>query len=66
MINRLSGSSDCINEKTKLKKWGLLSFSKKPKSTINLQKGIEGANLSEDGINQMKQLIDYLSKEQSE
>nr|XP_034196046.1 uncharacterized protein LOC117611818 isoform X2 [Osmia lignaria] len=57
--------SDCINEKTKLKKWGLLSFSKKPKSTINLQKGIEGANLSEDGINQMKQLIDYLSKEQN-
>lgn len=58
-------SNDCINEKTKLKKWGLLSFSKKPKSTINLQKGVEGASLSEDGINQVKQLIEYLSKEQS-
>ncbi|XP_043526456.1 uncharacterized protein LOC122537400 isoform X1 [Frieseomelitta varia] len=58
-------SNDCINEKTKLKKWSLLSFSKKPKSTINLQKGIEGVSLSEDGINQVKQLIEYLSKEQS-
>ncbi|KAF3420936.1 hypothetical protein E2986_03543 [Frieseomelitta varia] len=57
--------NDCINEKTKLKKWSLLSFSKKPKSTINLQKGIEGVSLSEDGINQVKQLIEYLSKEQS-
>ncbi|XP_060822392.1 uncharacterized protein LOC132910615 [Bombus pascuorum] len=57
--------NDCINEKTKLKKWGLLSFSKKPKSTINLQKGVEGASLSEDGINQVKQLIEYLSKEQN-
>lgn len=57
--------NDCINEKTKLKKWSLLSFSKKPKSTINLQKGVEGASLSEDGINQVKQLIEYLSKEQN-
>nr|XP_012147067.1 PREDICTED: protein PF14_0175 isoform X1 [Megachile rotundata]XP_012147068.1 PREDICTED: protein PF14_0175 isoform X1 [Megachile rotundata]XP_012147069.1 PREDICTED: protein PF14_0175 isoform X1 [Megachile rotundata] len=61
----LNTEDDCINEKTKLKKWGLLSFSKKPKSTINLQKGMEGASLSEDGINHMKQLIDYLSKEQN-
>lgn len=58
-------SNDCINEKAKLKKWGLLSFSKKPKSTINLQKGVEGASLSEEGINQAKQLIEYLYKEQS-
>ncbi|CAK9830658.1 Rho GTPase-activating protein 19 [Anthophora retusa] len=57
--------NDCVNEKAKLKKWCLLSFSKKPKSTINLQKGVEGANLSENGINQMKQLIEYLSKEQN-
>ncbi|CAL7945757.1 unnamed protein product [Xylocopa violacea] len=57
--------NDCLNEKAKLKKWGLLSFSKKPKSTINLQKGVEGACLSEDGINQVKQLIEYLSKEQN-
>lgn len=58
-------SNDCFNEKAKLKKWGLLSFTKKPKSTINLQKGVEGASLTEDGINQVKQLIEYLSKEQS-
>ncbi|XP_076244973.1 uncharacterized protein LOC143185671 [Calliopsis andreniformis] len=57
--------NDCINEKAKLKKWGLLSFTKKPKSTINLQKGAEGASLSEDGINQVKQLAEYLSKEQN-
>ncbi|XP_053984077.1 uncharacterized protein LOC128879184 [Hylaeus volcanicus] len=57
--------NDCFNEKAKLKKWGLLSFTKKPKSTINLQKGIEGASLTEDGINQVKQLIEYLSKEQN-
>lgn len=56
--------NDCVNEKAKLKKWGLLSFTKKPKSTINLQKG-EGACLTEDGINQVKQLIEYLSKEQN-
>ncbi|XP_078043397.1 uncharacterized protein LOC144473420 [Augochlora pura] len=57
--------NDCINEKAKLKRWGLLGFAKKPKSTINLQKGVEGANLTEDGINQVKQLIEYLSKEQN-
>ncbi|XP_076628840.1 uncharacterized protein LOC143345518 [Colletes latitarsis] len=57
--------NDCFNEKAKLKKWGLLSFTKKPKSTINLQKGVEGASLTEDGINQVKQLIEYLSKEQN-
>ncbi|XP_017890259.1 rho GTPase-activating protein 19-like [Ceratina calcarata] len=56
--------NDCVNEKAKLKKWGLLSFTKKPKSTINLQKS-EGACLTEDGINQVKQLIEYLSKEQN-
>ncbi|XP_015429992.1 PREDICTED: rho GTPase-activating protein 24-like [Dufourea novaeangliae] len=57
--------NDCINEKAKLKKWGLLSFTKKPKSAINLQKVIEGASLTEDGINQVKQLIEYLSEEQN-
>ncbi|XP_076298264.1 uncharacterized protein LOC143217645 isoform X1 [Lasioglossum baleicum] len=57
--------NDCINEKAKLKKWGLLGFAKKPKSTINLQKGVDGASLTEDGINQVKQLIEYLSKEQN-
>lgn len=62
---KIVNSNDCINEKTKLKKWSLLSFSKKPKSTINLQKEVEGANLSENGINQVKQLVEYLSKEQS-
>ncbi|KAK2584158.1 hypothetical protein KPH14_006589 [Odynerus spinipes] len=56
--------NDCTAEKAKLKKWGILNFARKPKSTINLQK-IEGVSLSEDGINQVKQLIEYLSKEQS-
>ncbi|XP_043491751.1 uncharacterized protein LOC122517434 [Polistes fuscatus] len=54
--------NDCIIEKAKLKKWGI--FARKPKSTINLQK-LEGVSLSENGINQVKQLIEYLSKEQS-
>lgn len=58
-------SSDGINEKARLKKWGLLSFTKKSKSSINLEKGTEGVMLSEDGINHLTQLIDYLSKEQS-
>ena len=47
-----------------MKKWGLLHFSKKPKSMINLQKGMEGASLTKEGINQVKQLVKYLSKEQ--
>ncbi|XP_015186045.1 PREDICTED: dentin sialophosphoprotein-like [Polistes dominula] len=54
--------NDCNIEKAKLKKWGI--FARKPKSTINLQK-LEGVSLSENGINQVKQLIEYLSKEQS-
>ncbi|XP_024941735.1 uncharacterized protein LOC107268684 isoform X2 [Cephus cinctus] len=56
---------DCVAEKAKEKKWGLLSFSKKPKSTMNLQKGMEGIALTQEGIIQVKQLIKYLSKEQS-
>ncbi|XP_066598607.1 uncharacterized protein RhoGAP54D [Prorops nasuta] len=55
--------NDCITEKAKEKKWSLLSFSKKPKSTISLQKGVEGASLTEDGIKQVKKLIDYLINE---
>jgi len=53
---------DLINRRWK---WGLLSFIKKSKSSINLEKGTEGVMLSEDGINHLTQLIDYLSKEQS-
>ncbi|XP_029173648.1 uncharacterized protein LOC114942443 isoform X1 [Nylanderia fulva] len=55
--------SDGINEKARLKKWGLLSFTKKPKSSVNLEKGTEGVTLSEDSISHVTQLIDYLSKE---
>lgn len=58
-------SSDGITEKARLKKWGLLNFTKKPKSSVNLEKGTEGVTLSEDSINHVTQLIDYLSKEQS-
>jgi len=57
--------SDGITEKARLKKWGLLSFTKKSKSSVSLEKGTENVMLSEDGINQVTQLIDYLSKEQS-
>ncbi|XP_043269190.1 uncharacterized protein RhoGAP54D isoform X2 [Venturia canescens] len=56
--------NDCTTEKAKLKKWGLLSFSKKPKSSMSLQRDSDGANLTAEGINQVKQLIVYLSKEQ--
>ncbi|KMQ93299.1 rho gtpase-activating protein 19 [Lasius niger] len=55
--------NDGITEKARLKKWGLLSFTKKPKSSVNLEKGTEGVTLSEDGISHVTQLIDYLSKE---
>ena len=61
---RVCFSNECVIEKAKLKKWGLLSFSKKPKSTMNLQKGNEGAALTHEGINQVKRLVEYLSKEQ--
>ncbi|XP_029678828.1 uncharacterized protein LOC115244943 [Formica exsecta] len=57
--------NDGITEKARLKKWGLLSFTKKPKSSVNLEKGTEGVTLSEDGISHVTQLIDYLSKEQN-
>lgn len=58
-------SSDGITEKARLKKWGLLNFTKKPKSSVNLEKGTEGVTLSEDSISHVTQLIDYLSKEES-
>ncbi|XP_012268866.2 uncharacterized protein LOC105693480 [Athalia rosae] len=62
----LNTEDDCVVEKAKLKKWGLISFSKKPKSIINLQKGVsEGAPLTHEGIVQVKQLIEYLSIESS-
>ncbi|KAL0121181.1 hypothetical protein PUN28_008691 [Cardiocondyla obscurior] len=57
--------SDSITEKARLKKWGLLSFTKKSKSSVNLEKGTDSAMLSVDGINHLTQLIDYLSKEQN-
>ncbi|XP_018392395.1 PREDICTED: uncharacterized protein LOC108771572 [Cyphomyrmex costatus] len=57
--------SDSVTEKARLKKWGLLSFTKKSKSSVNLEKGTDGVMLCEDGINHLTQLIDYLSKEQN-
>ncbi|XP_071566450.1 uncharacterized protein [Temnothorax nylanderi] len=61
----LNTEDDGTTEKARLKKWGLLSFTKKSKSSVNLDKGTEGGMLSEDGINHLTQLIDYLSKEQN-
>lgn len=55
-----------VTEKAKLKKWGILHFTKKSKSTLNLQKGAEGGSLTKEGINQVKKLVEYLSKEQCE
>ncbi|XP_020299112.1 rho GTPase-activating protein 19-like isoform X3 [Pseudomyrmex gracilis] len=60
----LNAEDDGINEKAPLKKWGLLSFAKKSKSSINTDK-TEGITLSEDGIKQVMQLVEYLSKEQN-
>ncbi|XP_074107938.1 uncharacterized protein LOC141533136 [Cotesia typhae] len=62
--------NDPVTEKAKLKKWGLLNFSKKPKSMVmnlhNQKHGVspEGSALTTEGINQVKLLIAYLSKEQ--
>ncbi|CAG5077495.1 Similar to ARHGAP19: Rho GTPase-activating protein 19 (Homo sapiens) [Cotesia congregata] len=62
--------NDPVTEKAKLKKWGLLNFSKKPKSMMmnlhNQKHGVspEGSALTTEGINQVKLLIAYLSKEQ--
>ncbi|XP_077261685.1 uncharacterized protein LOC143897167 isoform X1 [Temnothorax americanus] len=62
----LNTEDDGTNEKARLKKWGLLSFTKKSKSSVNLDKGTDGGGtLSEDGIDHLTQLIDYLSKEQN-
>ena len=56
--------NDPISEKAKLKKWGILHFSKKPKPVTSLQKGVEGATLTKEGICQVKQLVNYLSREE--
>ncbi|XP_011262958.1 uncharacterized protein LOC105255396 isoform X2 [Camponotus floridanus] len=61
----LNTEDDGITEKARLKKWGLLNFTKKPKSLVNLEKGTEGVTLSEDSISHVTQLIDYLSKEEN-
>ncbi|XP_011494490.1 PREDICTED: rho GTPase-activating protein 19 [Ceratosolen solmsi marchali] len=55
--------NDMVAEKAKLRKWSIPHFSKKFKSTPILQKGPEGAALTKEGINQVKQLVEYLSKE---
>ncbi|XP_034948153.1 uncharacterized protein RhoGAP54D [Chelonus insularis] len=57
--------NELIADKAKLKKWGLINFSKKPKSTMNLQhKESEMGSLTTEGINQVKQLIEYLSRDE--
>lgn len=55
----LFNSNECISEKAKFKKWGL--FPKKSKC-----RGVmEGAPLTQEGICQVYQLIEFLSKEPS-
>lgn len=52
-------SNECVAEKAKFKKWSL--FPKKSKS-----RGVmEGAPLTQEGICQVYQLIEFLSKEPS-
>lgn len=53
--------SDCLNDKSKFKKWNLVSFGKKPK----LRGIMEGAPLTQEGICQVYQLIEFLKNEQS-
>lgn len=58
-------SCDGASEKTKsrLQKWGFVPFCKKGKCAI---KGVmEGAPLTQEGICQVYQLIEFLGKEQS-
>ncbi|XP_051157321.1 uncharacterized protein LOC127279164 isoform X2 [Leptopilina boulardi] len=63
-LDRNTEDNDCVMEKAKLKKWGLISFSKKSKSSLNLHKGPEGVPLTQEGIKQVKRLINYLSQEE--
>ncbi|XP_021919562.1 uncharacterized protein LOC110829787 isoform X2 [Zootermopsis nevadensis] len=56
---------ECSSEKAKsrLQKWGFVPFSKKGKCVV---KGVmEGAPLTQEGICQVYQLIEFLSKEQN-
>ncbi|PNF26274.1 hypothetical protein B7P43_G02660 [Cryptotermes secundus] len=56
---------ECASEKarSRLQKWGFVPFSKKGKCAV---KGVmEGAPLTQEGICQVYQLIDFLSKEQN-
>lgn len=56
-------SNDQVTEKAKLKKWGILHFSKKPRTPQSSTKSSEGITLTKEVISQMKQLIEYLSQE---
>lgn len=54
-------SNGAPSEKFKLKKWHLVTNAKKPKN-----KGVmDGAPLTQEGICQAYQLIEFLKKEQS-
>lgn len=58
---RVVFSNGAPSEKSKLKKWNLVSSAKKPKN-----KGVmDGAPLTQEGICQAYQLIEFLKKEQS-
>lgn len=55
--------NECFSDKNKLKKWSLVPFNKK---TTTKNRGImEGAPLTQEGICQVYQLIEFLKKEQS-
>lgn len=52
--------NDCPTDKSKLKKWNLVPFGKR-----KLRGVMDGAPLTQEGICQAYQLIEFLRKEQS-
>lgn len=53
--------NEYLNEKSKNKKWKLVSFMKKSKSVDTL----EGFPLNQEGLKQVYQLVEYLKKEEN-
>ncbi|KAK4883467.1 hypothetical protein RN001_006786 [Aquatica leii] len=58
----LSTDDDALLERTKWKKWSFIPFNKKTKSNKGIMDGIP---LTQEGICQVYQLIEFLKKEQS-
>ncbi|KAG5885773.1 hypothetical protein JTB14_031209 [Gonioctena quinquepunctata] len=61
LLDITTDERECFSEKGKLKRWNLVPFSKKSK----LRGVMEGAPLTQEGICQVYQLIEFLKKEDS-